>query len=76
MEEMFNYGIFDENLSKDIINKEKENIISKIRRYIRNHNINFDEFIFDILSKIFIIQDGGKMIRIINSEEFIEFLKI
>jgi hypothetical protein len=74
-EEMFNYGIFDENLSKDVINREKENLFSKIRRYLKNHNINFDEFIFDILSKIFIIQEAGKMIRIINIEEFVEFLR-
>ncbi len=80
LEEMFNYGIFDENMSKDIQfnipNSERVlTVIQKVRKYLNEINKNFDSFLFNILSKIFIHQEGSNMIRYIEHEEFLSFLR-
>jgi Ca2+-binding EF-hand superfamily protein len=76
LEEMFNYGIFDENLSKDIhIPRTERNltIVQKLRKYLNDKS--FDSFIFSILSKVFILQEGANMVRYIEYDEFISFLR-
>jgi hypothetical protein len=80
LEEMFNYGIFDENLSKDInfnIHKSDrhQSVIQNLKKYLHKNNKNFDSFLFTILSKIFIQQEGSYMIRYIEHDEFLSFLK-
>jgi hypothetical protein len=74
IEEMFNYGIFDTPFTKEE-SSSRPDIYTRLRRYLADRGLNFDSFMFNILSKISMQQYEGKVIRVISVSDFETYLR-
>jgi hypothetical protein len=76
IEEMCNYGIFDETLSKEASkSKAKEDLYSKLRKHLTEKATTFDNFLFNIVGKISMKTIQGKLVRVIRIDDFETYLQ-
>jgi hypothetical protein len=80
IEEMCNYGIFDENTlikEAEVTPKPiaKEDLFGKIRNFIAEKNLTFDSLMFNILGKVSMEMVDGKLMRVVGLDDFESYIQ-
>jgi hypothetical protein len=73
LDEMCNYGIFEE--SKEEEKPKDDDLFSRLRRYLTDKDLTFDNFLFNVIGRVTMQQVNGKLLRVIGLNDFEAYLQ-